>query len=134
MIKVMMIMVMMHDIKQLPLRTRLKPASAAAAAAEAASSGVSSGLEVPTPFAAADVIVHDEDNRLSFHYAIIEATSRPAPLDGQRAPCRVQCDSFSPASSSCMQAGIRRQSLKVHGSPCKHISEVNRTAAIPSAD
>ena len=51
----------------------------AAAAAEAASSGVSSGLEVPTPFAAADVIVHDADGRLSFHYAIVEVTLIPHP-------------------------------------------------------
>ena len=44
----------------------------AAEAAEAASEGVTSGLEVPTPFAAADVIVHDDDGRLAFHYAIVE--------------------------------------------------------------
>ena len=58
----------------------LMPVSAAAAAAEAASSGVSSGLEVPTPFAAADVIVHDEDKRLSFHYAIIEVSPQSSTL------------------------------------------------------
>ncbi len=44
----------------------------AAEAAEAASEGVTSGLEVPTPFAAADVIVRDDDGRLAFQYAIVE--------------------------------------------------------------
>jgi hypothetical protein len=33
---------------------------------------VTSGLEVPTPFAAADVIVRDDDGRLAFQYAIVE--------------------------------------------------------------
>ena len=37
---------------------------------------MTSGLEVPTPFAAADVIVHDDRGRLSFHYAIIEVRKR----------------------------------------------------------
>ena len=50
----------------------------AAAAAEAASEGEARGLEVPTPFAAADVIVHDKDGRLSFHYAIIEVSKNAA--------------------------------------------------------
>jgi hypothetical protein len=48
---------------------------AAARRAEEAAGGLSDGLEVPTPFAAADVIVHDNDGRLAFHYAIVEVTN-----------------------------------------------------------
>ena len=45
----------------------------AAREAELAVGGLSDTLEVPTPFAAADVIAHDDSGRLSFHYAIVEA-------------------------------------------------------------
>ena len=34
--------------------------------------GLSETLETPMPFAAADVITHDDSGRLSFHYAIVE--------------------------------------------------------------
>ena len=46
----------------------------AAHTAEQAVGGLSDTLETPTPFAAADVIVHDDSGRLSFHYAIVEVT------------------------------------------------------------
>ena len=39
--------------------------------------GLSDTLETPTPYAAADVITHDESGRLSFHYAIIEVQLVP---------------------------------------------------------
>ena len=48
------------------------PACCAAYAAERAVGGLSDTLETPTPYAAADVITHDESGRLSFHYAIVE--------------------------------------------------------------
>lgn len=44
----------------------------AAGAVEEREGGLSSGLEVPTPFAAADVIVYEDSGRLAFHYAIVE--------------------------------------------------------------
>lgn len=47
----------------------------AAHAAEQAVGGLSDTLETPTPFAAADVIAHDDSGRLSFHYAIVEVSS-----------------------------------------------------------
>ncbi|EIE24965.1 hypothetical protein COCSUDRAFT_83657 [Coccomyxa subellipsoidea C-169] len=43
-----------------------------AGAVEEREGGLSSGLEVPTPFAAADVIVYEDSGRLAFHYAIVE--------------------------------------------------------------
>ncbi|BDA42752.1 hypothetical protein COCOBI_03-6450 [Coccomyxa sp. Obi] len=49
----------------------------AARAVEDREGGLSSGLEVPTPFAAADVIVYDDSGRLAFHYAIVEIAAVP---------------------------------------------------------
>jgi hypothetical protein len=49
----------------------------AARKAEEMAGGLSDGLEVPTPFAAADVIVHEDSGRLAFHYAIVEVTAFP---------------------------------------------------------
>ena len=31
-------------------------------------------LQVPTPFAAADVISYDDDSRIEYHYTIVEVT------------------------------------------------------------
>lgn len=31
-------------------------------------------LQVPTPFAAADVISHDDNSRIEYHYTIVEVT------------------------------------------------------------
>lgn len=31
-------------------------------------------LQVPTPFAAADVISHDDDSSIEYHYTIVEVT------------------------------------------------------------
>ena len=60
----------------------------AAHAAEQAVGGLSDTLEVPTPFASADVIAHDDSGRLSFHYAIVEAsfTSAMPALSAGRHP------------------------------------------------
>ena len=55
----------------------------AACAAEQAVGGLSDTLEMPTPYAAADVIVHDDSGRLSFHYAIVEVNV-PSPVQGGR--------------------------------------------------
>ncbi|KAK9909386.1 hypothetical protein WJX75_001461 [Coccomyxa subellipsoidea] len=49
-----------------------------ARAVEEREGGLSTGLEVPTPFAAADVIVHEDSRRLAFHYAIVEVAAVPA--------------------------------------------------------
>ena len=46
----------------------------AAHAAEQEAGGLSDFLETPTPFAAADVIAHDDSGRLSFHYTIVEVS------------------------------------------------------------
>ena len=54
--------------------TQMRSVCTAAHAAEQAVGGLSDTLETPTPFAAADVIAHDDDGRLSFHYAIVEVT------------------------------------------------------------
>lgn len=42
----------------------------------AAQGGVafSNTLQVPTPFAAADVISHDEEGHIEYHYTIVEVT------------------------------------------------------------
>lgn len=42
----------------------------------AAQGGVafSKTLQVPTPFAAADVISHDDEGHIDYHYAIVEVT------------------------------------------------------------
>ena len=37
---------------------------------------ISSSLQVPTPFAAADVISKSPDGRIEFHYAIVEVAAR----------------------------------------------------------
>jgi len=37
---------------------------------------ISKTLQVPTPFAAADVISKGDDDRVEFHYAIIEVAAR----------------------------------------------------------
>ena len=54
--------------------TQMRSVCTAAHAAEQAVGGLSDTLETPTRFAAADVIAHDDDGRLSFHYAIVEVT------------------------------------------------------------
>ena len=60
------------------------PACCAARAAERAVGGLSDTLETPTPYAAADVITHDESGRLSFHYAIIEVQLVPHSRAGKK--------------------------------------------------